>query len=58
VALRILANENIPGEAVEILRRLGHDVVWIRTYAPGSSDEAILKPARVELPQSQYVTKS
>jgi predicted nuclease of predicted toxin-antitoxin system len=46
--LRILANENIPGEAVEILRRLGHDVIWIRAEAPGSPDEAILRQAQVE----------
>lgn len=26
--LRILANENVPGDAIEALRRLGHDVVW------------------------------
>ncbi len=34
MALHILANENLPGEAVEALRRDGHDVVWVRTYAP------------------------
>jgi len=34
----ILANENVPGEAVEALRHRGHNVVWIRTDAPGSKD--------------------
>ncbi len=29
--MRILANENIPREAVDVLRAGGHDVVWIRT---------------------------
>ena len=41
--MRILANENFPGEAVAALRSRGHDVVWIRTEAPGSHDEAVLK---------------
>lgn len=48
MALRILANENVPGEAVEALRHEGYDVVWIRTYAPGSTDEAILAQAQTE----------
>lgn len=48
MTLRILANENIPGEAVVTLRRLGHDVIWIRTQAPGSPDEAILNQAQAE----------
>ncbi|MBI2908285.1 MAG: DUF5615 family PIN-like protein [Chloroflexi bacterium] len=46
--MRILANENVAGEAVEALRRDGHDVVWIRTYAPGSADEAVLAQAQSE----------
>jgi hypothetical protein len=33
--MRILANENVPGDAVDALRIHGHDVVWIRTAAPG-----------------------
>ena len=41
--MRILANENFPGEAVEALRYRGHDVVWIRTDAPGSKDRAVLE---------------
>jgi predicted nuclease of predicted toxin-antitoxin system len=40
--LRILANENFPGAAVEALRSRGHDVVWVRTDAPGSSDRQVL----------------
>jgi predicted nuclease of predicted toxin-antitoxin system len=48
VALKILADENIPGEAIEALRRLGHDIIWIRTLAPGSPDEDILKQAQAE----------
>lgn len=48
MALRIVAKENVPGEAVEALRHKGHDVVWVRTYAPGSSNEAVPAQARTE----------
>jgi predicted nuclease of predicted toxin-antitoxin system len=48
MALRILANENVPGEAINALRRLGHDVVWTRIHAPGSPDEAVLAQAQAE----------
>jgi hypothetical protein len=34
--LRILANENVPGQMVRVLRDEGHDVVWVLTEAPGS----------------------
>lgn len=46
--MRILANENFPGEAIEALRERGHDIVWIRTDAPGSKDRAILQQAQIE----------
>ena len=36
--LRILADENFPGQAVQALRDRGFDVVWVRTVAPGISD--------------------
>lgn len=35
--MRLLANENFPGDAVVALRHDGHDVVWIRTDSPASS---------------------
>jgi len=44
----ILANENFPEDAVDALRQRGHDVVWIRTDAPGSSDEQVLARAQTE----------
>lgn len=44
----ILANENIPEEAVLLLRQRGHDVAWVRTDAPGSSDPEVLERARSE----------
>lgn len=40
--MRLLANENVPASAVETLRRRGHDVRWVRTDQPGSSDEEVL----------------
>ena len=46
--MRILANENFPGEAVKSLRSSGHDVVWVRTDGPGSKDRAILEWAEAE----------
>ncbi len=48
MTLRILANENVPGEAVAALRSEGHDVLWARTYAPGRTDEAVLQQAQAE----------
>ncbi|SPE28712.1 conserved hypothetical protein [Acidobacteriia bacterium SbA2] len=46
--MRILANENFPREAVEALRDHGHDVAWVRTDSPGSSDDAVIKRAAAE----------
>ena len=46
--MRLLANENFPLDAVEALRRIGHDVVWIRTDSPGSRDKEILARAVTE----------
>lgn len=46
--MRILANENFPGEAVTALRERGHDVAWVRTGAPGSSDREVLEQAQAE----------
>lgn len=33
---------------MEALRQRGHDVLWVRTEAPGSSDQHILRLAQVE----------
>jgi predicted nuclease of predicted toxin-antitoxin system len=46
--MRILANENFPGDAVAALRLHGHDVVWVRDAAPGSRDRDILEWARAD----------
>lgn len=46
--MRLLANENFPAAAVDALREAGHDVVWIRTDDPGSSDKQVLARAQEE----------
>jgi len=43
--MRFLANENFPGAAVTALCAAGHDVVWIRTVAPGCTDREVLARA-------------
>jgi len=40
--MRFLANENFPGTAVESLAAAGHDVLWVRTAAPGTTDPDVL----------------
>lgn len=46
--MRILADEIIPGAAVRELSAAGHDVVWVRDAAPGSSDADIVARAARE----------
>lgn len=46
--MTFLANENFPLDAVEALRRAGHDVAWVRTDAPGSTDPQVLARAAAE----------
>jgi len=46
--MRFLADENVPGDAVVQLEAAGHDIVWVRTVAPGSKDEHILALAARE----------
>jgi predicted nuclease of predicted toxin-antitoxin system len=46
--MRILADENFPGDAVTALRARGHDVLWVRTEAPGMGDREVLARAQVE----------
>lgn len=40
--MRFLANENFPGAAVTALAAAGHDVVWVRIAAPGTTDPDVL----------------
>lgn len=46
--MRILANENVAGDAVARLRKDGHDVAWVRTDSPGAPDDANLARAVAE----------
>jgi len=46
--MRILANENFPRAAVFALREAGHDVVWVRTDATGSTDREVITRAETE----------
>jgi len=48
MTMRILADENFPGIAVNELRKRGHNVVWVRTARPGIGDRAILEWAQTE----------
>jgi predicted nuclease of predicted toxin-antitoxin system len=40
--MRFLANENFPGAAVTALEAAGHDIVWVRIAAPGTTDSDVL----------------
>jgi predicted nuclease of predicted toxin-antitoxin system len=46
--MRILADENCPGDLVDALRTVGHDVAWVHIVAPGAPDPAILAQAQHE----------
>lgn len=46
--MRLVANENFPGDAVEALRAQGHEVAWVRDDAPGSLDRDVLDRAQRE----------
>ena len=43
--MRFLADENFPGDAVNALNDLGHEVAWVRREAPGISDREVLARA-------------
>ncbi len=46
--MRLCANENLPEACVLRLRQDGHDVLWVREAAPGSSDSTVLARAHAE----------
>jgi predicted nuclease of predicted toxin-antitoxin system len=46
--MRLCANDNISEDCVLKLPQNGHDVLWIRECAPGSSDENVLARAHKE----------
>lgn len=48
MAMRLCANENVPGDCVRELRARGHDVLWIRESQPGAADSTVLARALAE----------
>lgn len=46
--MRLLADENVPSDAVIELRGHGHDVAWVLTDNLGSSDRDVLARAQSE----------
>jgi predicted nuclease of predicted toxin-antitoxin system len=48
VAVKVLADENVPAPAVTALRQHGHDVVWMHEDAPGTPDPHVLARAQRE----------
>jgi predicted nuclease of predicted toxin-antitoxin system len=46
--MRLLADENFPAVAVELLRQRGHDVAWIRADMRGADDETVIGRAVAE----------
>ncbi len=47
--LRILANENVPGPVVALLRQRGHDVAWVAEDQRGAGDREVLDRAQREM---------
>jgi predicted nuclease of predicted toxin-antitoxin system len=45
---RFLANENVPGEVVEAVRKAGHDLAWIAELSPGAEDDTVLATSLAE----------
>jgi predicted nuclease of predicted toxin-antitoxin system len=46
--MKLLANENCPRLIVDALTAAGHDVLWVRTAAPGLADPDVLARAVAE----------
>ena len=46
--MRLLANENMPGSVVELLRQKGHDVLAVNESLRGAKDIDILARAQAE----------
>ena len=46
--MKIVADENVPGDVVVALRTGGHNVLWARTDFPGSGDDEVLSRAQAE----------
>lgn len=45
---KFLANENVPGDAVESARQAGFDMAWIKESSPGADDDVVLATSLAE----------
>jgi predicted nuclease of predicted toxin-antitoxin system len=43
-----LADENVPGDAVESARKAGYDLTWIKELSPSAGDDAVLAMSLAE----------
>ena len=46
--MNLIANENMPGTAVRLLRDHGHDLLWVKESMRGADDPAVLAVAQSE----------
>ncbi|MHC1686716.1 MAG: DUF5615 family PIN-like protein [Methanothrix sp.] len=46
--MKFLADENIPRKVVDLISEQGHDIQWIKTFSPKSSDDRILSLAEAD----------
>lgn len=46
--MRFLANENVPGPVVRVLRELGHDILWAKESLRGADDRTVLSRAQAD----------
>lgn len=46
--MRFLANENVPGPVVRVLRELGHHILWAKESLPGADDRAVRSRAQAD----------
>lgn len=46
--MRFLANENVPGPVVRLLREMGHDILWAKESLRGAGDRVVLSRAQTD----------
>ena len=45
---KFLADENVPGDAVEAARAAGYDLAWIKELSPSADDDTVLATSLAE----------
>jgi hypothetical protein len=48
--MRVLADENVPGDVVAALVERGHDVAWVRMDSPGRGTHTTFPYSRLPAP--------